>query len=204
MDLWTAPSPLVLASTSAARRGLLRGAGIDPEVVASGVDERALEAQAQAERLGPGALALRLAAEKALAVSRRHPGSWVVGADQVLEADGEALHKPADRAEAARHLSRLSGRPHALRSAVALARDGMLEDSFVETAVLALRPLTQSAIARYLDAVGDAALAGAGAYQVEGLGIHLMERIEGDHATILGLPLIPLLSALRVRGCLAF
>lgn len=202
--VWTAERPLVLASTSATRRDLLRGAGIEAETVASGLDERRVEAAAAAERLKPAALALRLAAEKALAVSRRHPGRWVVGADQLLDLDGEVLHKPPDRAAAAEHLSRLSGRTHALHAAVALARDGALEDSFVESAALAMRPLAPAAIARYLDAVGAEALQGAGAYRVEGLGIHLFARIAGTHAAILGLPLLPLLAILRDRGCLAF
>jgi septum formation protein len=202
--VWTAARPPILASTSATRRDLLSGAGIAAEIVASGVDERAVEEAAEAERLKPAALALRLAAEKALAVSRRHPERWVIGADQLLDLDGEVLHKPADRAAAAAHLGRLSGRTHALHSAVALALDGALEDSFLETATLTMRPLASEAIARYLDAVGGRALQGAGAYQVEGLGIHLFARIAGSHSAILGLPLVPLLAILRDRGCLAF
>jgi septum formation protein len=203
MGFWTDPAPLILASASRTRRDLLWSAGIDAETIASGVDERALEENAVVERLGPGALALRLAGAKALAVSRRHPDRWVLGADQVLDVDGEVLHKPADRAEAAANLARLKGRPHALRSAVALARGGALEDSFVESAVLTMRPLGAAAIDAYLDVVGAAALQGAGAYQVEGPGIHLFARIEGDHSTVLGLPLIPLLAMLRDRDCLA-
>lgn len=204
MALWTAARPLVLASTSRTRHALLAAAGIDAEAIGPEVDERAVEAAAMAECLRPAGLALRLAAEKALAVSRRLPDRLVVGADQVLDLDGEVLHKPADRGEAAAHLGRLVGRSHLLHSAVALARGGELDDSFVESATLAMRPLGPGAVARYLAEAGERALSGAGAYQVEGLGIHLFSRIAGDHATILGMPLLPLLARLRERGCLAF
>jgi septum formation protein len=204
MDLWTGSAPPLLASTSRTRRLLVEGAGIAVDTVASGVDERAVEAEAASRRLDPAALAASLAAAKALAVSRRHPDRLVIGADQVLDLDGAVLHKPADRAAAAAHLARLAGRTHALRSAVALARGGAVEESFVESARLRMRPLGPDAIAAYLDRIGEAALQGAGAYQVEGLGIHLFDAIEGDHSTILGLPLIPLLRALRGRGLVAF
>ncbi|HEY8383922.1 MAG TPA: nucleoside triphosphate pyrophosphatase [Microvirga sp.] len=198
--LWLAPQPLLLASTSEARRAVLKAAGIPADVQGSGVDERAIEAAH--EHLGPSALAERLAAEKALAVSRRSPGRIVVGADQVLDAGGLALHKPGTREVAARHLSDLAGRPHALRSAVAVARDGSIVEAFVESAHLHMRPLSEDAIARYLDAVPPAVLQNAGVYQVEDIGVHLFERIEGDHSTILGLPILPLLAALRRLGCL--
>ena len=200
--LWTAERPLILASTSATRRALIRSAGVPAETESSGIDEREVERQSQG--LAPAALALRLAEEKALAVSRRRPERLVLGADQVLDLDGEVLHKPADRAAALAHLRRLAGRSHVLHSACALARDGAVFDGFAAGAVLTMRALGPDALERYLDAAGAAALSGAGAYQVEGLGIHLFESIEGEHSTILGLPLLPLLTRLRALGCLAF
>jgi septum formation protein len=202
--LWTAPAPLLLASASATRRALLAGAGLAVDVEAPGVDERAVERSIDEKALGPADLALHLAAEKALAVSRRRPDRLVLGADQVLDLGGVVAHKPGDRATARAQLLALSGRTHALHSAGALARDGALVDSFVDTARLTMRPLSEAAIEAYLDLLGPEILGSVGVYQVEGLGIHLFERIEGQHATILGLPLLPLLSSLRRLGALAF
>jgi septum formation protein len=202
--LWTGAAPLLLASTSRTRRLLLESAGIPVETEAPGVDERAVEAAAQGEGLDPSGLAARLAAEKALSVSRRYPGRLVLGADQVLDLDGRVLHKAPDRAAAIDKLLDLAGRRHALRSAVALAQDGAVIEAFVESAVLAMRPLDGPMIERYLDTAGPDALSSVGAYQIESLGVHLFEEVQGDHATILGLPLIPLLARLRARGRLAF
>lgn len=200
-SLWTAPHPLVLASTSATRRGLLERAGIPVETQRPDIDERQVE---DASRLAaPERLAARLAAEKALAVSRIRPGRLVLGADQVLSCDGSIFHKPADRCDALRQLRALSGRTHALHSAGCLARDGEPVTWFHDKALLSMRSLDERALNLYLDEAGEQALSGVGCYQVENLGIHLFERIEGDHATILGLPLIPLLAALRRLGCLA-
>ncbi len=198
--LWLDPSPLVLASTSATRLALLRGAGLDPDPEAPGVDERALEAGLGAD---PRAVAAGLARAKALAVSARRPGCLVIGADQTLEVEGALLHKPDGRKAAAAQVARLAGRTHALHAAVALARDGAILDAFVETARLAARPLGPEAVERYLDLAGDAVTRSVGAYQLEGLGVHLFERVEGEHSAILGLPLLPLLAALRRQGLLA-
>jgi septum formation protein len=200
--LWTGGTPLLLASTSATRRALLEAAGLPVDTQASGIDERAVEDEAR--DLAPADLASRLAREKALAVSRRDPGRLVLGADQVLELEGCVLHKPADRAAALRQLRRLCGRVHLLHSAGVLARGGAVLDGFVASASLTMRPLGEDAMARYLDAAGEAALGGAGTYRIEGLGIHLFDSVAGDHSTILGLPLIPLLARLRALGCLAF
>lgn len=202
--LWTQPDNLLLASTSAARLALLVSAGLPVETQGSGIDERAVEDAARTENLDPPALARRLAAEKALAVSRRHPGRIVLGADQVLEHEGTVFHKPANRAAAQAQLQALAGRCHTLHSAGAVAIAGRVVENFVTSAHLTMRPLTPEAIDLYLDLAGNDVLQSVGVYQVEGLGIHLFETVEGDHSTILGLPLLPLLSALRRLGCLAF
>lgn len=199
--LWLAPAPLLLASASATRRDLLASAGLPVETAPARIDERALEAESGG--LAPAALALRLARAKAEEVAARHPGRVVVGADQVLECEGRVFHKPADARAAHDHLVRLQGRTHALHSAVAILRDGRAED-FVETALLTMRPLPAEAIDAYLRLAGAAVTRSVGAYQLEGLGIHLFARIAGDHSTILGLPLTPLLARLRGMDLLAF
>ncbi|MBB5762580.1 nucleoside triphosphate pyrophosphatase [Methylorubrum rhodesianum] len=204
--LWRAPAPLLLASASATRRDLLTGAGLPVETAPARIDERALEAEGG--DISPVELARRLARAKAQEVAARHPGRVVIGADQVLECEGRVFHKPADRAAAHDHLTRLQGRTHALHSAVAILRDGRAEpfvaQDFVETARLAMRPLDAAAIDTYLRLAGPAVTTSVGAYQLEGLGIHLFERVEGDHSTVLGLPLTPLLARLRGLGLLAF
>ncbi len=201
-SLWRGSAPLLLASTSPTRRALLESAALTVETRAPGVDERAVEAQAAG--LSPADLAERLAAAKAATVAVQAPDRVVIGADQVLDLDGTVFHKPADRAGAAAHLARLQGRTHALHSAVALAVDGAVAEVFVATARLTMRPLDATGIDAYLDAAGPAVTGSVGAYQLEGVGIHLFDRIEGDHSTILGLPLPPLLARLRERGLLAF
>lgn len=198
--LWQGATPLVLASKSAARRALLDAAGLPFDALAVDVDERALEADAVAQGATPANVAAVLARAKALAGSSLRSGRLVIGADQTLALGLEAFHKPADRAGAAEQLRRLSGRTHALHAALAVARDGAVLFEAVETAFLTLRPLDERALAAYLAAAGDAVLTSVGGYQLEGLGIHLFERIEGEHAVILGLPLLPLLDFLRRQG----
>lgn len=198
---WTGPDPLLLASTSPTRRLLLESAALPVETAAPDVDERALEAASAG--LSPPDLALHLARAKAESVAARHPGRIVLGADQVLDLYGTVFHKPADGASARAQLARLSGRTHALHSAVVLA--GAVEDAFVETARLTLRPLDERAIAAYVDCAGaERVRASVGGYQLEGPGIHLFESVAGDHSTVLGLPLLPLLARLRAAGLLAF
>ena len=198
---WLRPDPLVLASTSPTRRLLLDSAALPVDCVAPDVDERALEAACLG--LSPPDLALHLARAKADSVATRYPGRIVLGADQVLDLDGTVFHKPMDEAEARAQLARLSGRTHALHAAIALAGD--VRDGFVETARLTLRPLDATAIAAYVDCAGaDRVRSSVGGYQLEGPGIHLFESVAGDHSTVLGLPLLPLLARLRAAGCLEF
>jgi septum formation protein len=195
MTLWRGKHPLVLASQSPTRQALLANAGIDFEAVAAEIDERAVQ---QASGLSaPGDIAALLAREKALSVSSRQPGKYVIGADQTL-AQGERLFsKPAGRSQAAEQLCALAGRIHQLHSAVAVARDGTILFEAVAIAAMTMRRLGEAEIDVYLDQAGEAVTSSVGAYQLEGLGVHLFERIEGDHFTILGLPLLPLLAFLR-------
>ncbi|CAA2156892.1 Maf-like protein YceF [Methylobacterium brachiatum] len=198
---WLRPDPLLLASTSPTRRLLLESAALPVETASPDVDERAVEASSLG--LSPPDLALRLARAKADAVAARHPGRVVIGADQVLELDGTIFHKPRDSDAACAQLARLAGRTHALHSAVALA--GAIDDGFVETARLTIRPLDARAIAAYVDCAGaEKVRASVGGYQLEGPGIHLFDSVAGDHSTVLGLPLLPLLARLRAAGYLDF
>lgn len=192
---------LVLASASPARRALLEAAGLGFEIVPAEVDEAALKVRHAG--LEAAALAGVLADAKAAEVSRQRPEALVIGADQVLAVESELLDKPADRAAAADSLARLQGRGHALISAVSLATQGTVAWRHAETARLVMRPLSDDAIARYLDRAGDDVLASVGAYRLEGLGVTLFERVEGDYFTILGLPLLALLAELRRRGAIA-
>ncbi|NEU10663.1 septum formation protein Maf [Methylobacterium sp. BTF04] len=200
--LWLGSRPLLLASTSPTRRALLESAGLPVDTQSPDVDERALEAECGG--LAPTELALALARAKAEAVAGRAPGRIVVGADQVLDCDGTVFHKPANAEAARHHLAQLAGRTHRLHSAVALIGADGVPETFVETAHLTLRPLDDAAIAAYVALAGADVLGSVGAYRLEGLGIHLFTQISGDHSTILGLPLIPLLARLRVRQLLAF
>jgi septum formation protein len=195
MTLWRGKHPLVLASQSLTRQALLANAGIDFEAVAAEIDERA--AQHASGLLAPGDIAALLAREKALSVSSRQPGKYVIGADQTL-AQGERLFsKPAGRPQAAEQLRALAGRSHELHSAVAVARDGKILFEAIAIAGMTMRRLGEAEIDVYLDQAGEAVTSSVGAYQLEGLGVNLFERIEGDHFTILGLPLLPLLAFLR-------
>lgn len=192
---WRHARPILLASGSVTRRGLIEAAGLPVENLAADLDERALQ-RALGRDTGPAAVAAALAAAKADRVTVAHPDRIVVGADQVLDLDGQPMGKPADAAQAVSQLTRLSGRTHNLHSAVAIRAPGA-EFDFVATASLTLRRLDAPFIARYVAAAGPTIYACAGGYQIEALGIHLFERIEGEHTTILGLPMLPFLAALR-------
>lgn len=195
---WRADAPLILASKSAGRRQVLAQAGLHFEARPADVDERAIESALG--DVGPDAVAAALARAKALAVSAAAPGRLVLGADQVASCGARLFGKPETREKAAELLRFLSARRHRLHSALALARDGAIMFETLAHADLAMRPLSDAFIAAYLDAMGDAALASAGAYQVEGLGAQLFESVSGDHWTIMGLPILPLLDALRRLG----
>ena len=194
--------PIILASGSPHRRAMLENAGISFAVEVSTLDERAIEAPLQESGVGPEDVALVLAEAKAVDVSGRHPGALVIGADQTLSLGDRVFHKPADMEDARRTLLALSGQTHRLNSAVVLAQDGVAVWRHVGVAEMTMRALDPGFIGRHLARVGDKALGSVGAYQVEAEGIQLMERIDGDLFTIIGLPLLPLLAELRARGAI--
>lgn len=196
---------LILASGSSTRRAMLAAAGVAFEVVPADVDEPALRSafRQQHPRATSMNIAEMLAAAKAQDVGRRHPQALVIGSDQVLDLDGEIFAKPHDAAGVRTTLQRLSGRTHALHAAVALARGEDVAWSANDTATLTMRALSPAFIDGYVDRAGAAVCQSVGAYQIEGLGIQLFKRIDGDHFTILGMPLLPLLQELRAQGVLA-
>ena len=195
-------STLVLASHSAARARLLTEAGVVFDVEGPQVDEGSRKAEALARGLDPRAVALDLAEAKALEVSRRRAG-LVIGADQTLDLDGRLFDKPQTLQVARTQLQALSGRAHRLHSAVALAETRAVRWHEVQTVTLHMRVVSDAFLDDYLAREGEALLGCVGAYRLEGLGAQLFERIEGDYFTVLGLPLLPLLAALRDEGRLA-
>ncbi len=200
MSLWLAPDPLVLASRSAARRALLEAAGIPIESHPADIDERGLEEKAALQ--SPAAVAAFLAREKAAVVAVSRPGRLVLGADQTLVLETERFAKPADLTAARAQLFALRGRTHELHSAIAFVLDTTVVFEHVDTVWLTMRSFSESFLDRYLDTAGTAASASVGGYQMEGPGIQLFERIDGDYFTILGLPLMAALDFLRRHGCL--
>ena len=201
MTVWRERQPLILASQSAVRKSLLVNAGIAVETVPADIDERKI--QKGSGLTDPGQVAALLAAEKAKFISAKHPERYVVGADQTLALGERLFSKPADLAAATAHIKTLSGQTHTLHSSVSIAKDGMALFSHVSVARMTMRSLTDSEIAAYIGEAGAAVTSSVGAYQLERTGVHLFERIEGDHFTILGLPLLPLLGFLRSRNLLA-
>ena len=193
---------LILASQSPFRRMLMENAGLAFTAEAARIDERAVETALAAQNPSPQDVAETLAIEKARDVSGRHPGALVIGSDQTLSLEGRMFHKPADMAEAKSHLASMSGRSHSLNCGIALVRDGETLWSHVSIAHLTMRPLSDAFIDRHLARVGERILASVGAYQLEGEGVQLFERIDGDYFTILGLPLLPLLAKLRDLGAI--
>jgi septum formation protein len=192
----------VLASKSVVRRGLLEAAGIPVTVDPAAIDERAIEARMADAKSGSELVAQLLAREKTLAVAQRRPGI-ILGADQTLALNNRRFSKPASRAAAREQLLTLAGGTHTLHSAAAVASDGKIVFETVSTARMTMRILSDATVDAYLDAAGDNVTRSVGAYQLEGLGVHLFEKVDGDHFTVLGLPLLSLLAHFRKSGLLA-
>ena len=188
---------LILASSSATRKALLAATALRFATSPAQIDERALERDLLGKGAGPADVARSLAIAKAREVSARSGTALVIGADQVLALGDSLLHKPVDRDEALAHLAMLAGRTHQLHAGLALARHGQVLWSHVETASLHMRASTEAERLASVEREGDAVLASVGGYRLEGPSIRLFERIEGDYFTILGLPVLPLLAALR-------
>jgi septum formation protein len=201
MPLWLADQPLVLASKSAIRGAILRAAGLAIEVCPADINERMIE-QGSAAR-DPDAIAALLAREKARTISARLAGRIVLGADQTLALGEQRFSKPTDRTAAREQLKLLRGQTHELHTAIALVREDVILFEHRETARLTMRAFSDRFLEDYLDAAGADVTASVGGYQLEKTGIQLLERVEGDHFVILGLPLLPLLQHLRQAGWLA-
>ncbi len=200
--LQTHGSRLVLASGSLARAALLRSAGIVMDVLPSSVDEAAIKHEARSAHRTPEATALLLAVAKARQVAASHSDTLVIGADQVLVSEQRWFDKPADMGQARSHLLALRGRRHVLHTAACVQCNDRLIWSHVARPALTMRDFSDATLDAYLDLEGDRLLASVGAYRVEGPGIHLFDRIEGEHAAILGLPMLALLAWLREQGVL--
>ena len=189
---------IVLASTSPTRQAMLRSAGLDFTAHAPQVDERSLVAKHPEWQ--PAEIALRLAEAKAEDVSSRHRPSVVIGADQVLALGSRTYSKPRNTADCRKQLQDLRGKTHLLISAVVCARDGQAAWSHVAEARLTMRDFSDDFLEHYLGAIGNDCTSSVGGYKIEGLGLQLFERVEGNHFTILGLPLLPLMAHLRQTG----
>jgi septum formation protein len=189
---------LILASSSAIRRQMLEAAGVEHDAIASGVNEEALKAV----HSDPLELTSELAAAKAISVSRVSPDAWVIGNDSVVSVEGRLFDKPASREAAADHLRAFSEKAMQLTSAVALAKGGKPDWRHAESATLQVRQLSEAFIQAYLDAEWPEVGYCVGVFRMEGRGVQLFERVEGNHFTLLGMPLIPLLGALRERELL--
>lgn len=192
----------ILASKSSIRAKMLTDAGLSIELAPSSIDERALEAPAMKRGASPAAIAELLAREKSLAVSQHRPGRIVIGADQTLALGTRRFSKPLDRAAAREQLCALRATTHTLASAAAIARDGDILWSGVDEVSLTMRDFSDAYLDAYLDMMGAHVLTTVGGYQLEGRGIQLFSAIHGDYFTILGLPLLGLLAALRDQGFL--
>lgn len=190
-------TPLILASKSQSRAALLNNAGLTFDTMAAEIDERAAEQPLIEAGGSPQDIAELLAEVKAMDVSERNPGKLVIGADQTLGFGDKRFNKPVDDAAARAQLLEMAGKSHQLHSAVACVKDGETLWRYVSTATLTMREISPEEVGRYMARVGDQVRSSVGCYQLEGLGVQLFEKIEGDYFTILGLPLLPLLSYLR-------
>jgi septum formation protein len=191
---------LILASASPYRAAMLANAGVQVEKIPAAIDERAVEETLEKSVLSPADIAQVLAQAKAEEVSSRCPDACVIGSDQTLSLEGVILHKPASMDAAIDRLMALSGKTHSLNSAVCLVRNGEVLWTHVETTHITFRKLDPAFIGRHLGRVGKKALTSVGAYQIEGEGAQLIEHIDGDFFSIIGLPLLPLLEQLRKQG----
>ncbi len=195
---------LILASLSESRSTMLHSAGLNFRQIGAGVDEAALRAGLEAaECWSPEQIAMALARAKALAVSAAHGGAYVIGADQVLDVGGAVWDKPGGREKTRKQLFALKGRKHMLHSAVSVAVEGKVLWETIDTAHVRFRDYSEDFIERYLNVVDDSVFDCVGACQIEALGVHVLENVSGDHFTILGLPLLPLLAYLREAGLIA-
>ena len=201
MALWLADAPLVLASKSEIRRSVLEAAGLPVEILPADIDERGIEKNASASE--PRSVAMLLAREKAKAVAAKLPGRLVLGADQTLSLGRERFSKPVNRDAARAQLLTLRGKTHELSSGIALVRDGAVLFEDCAVARLTMRNFSERFLDSYLDAAGASVTQSVGGYQLEKTGIQLFEKIEGDHFTILGMPLFSLLPFLRAQKFLA-
>jgi septum formation protein len=188
---------LILASSSASRQMLMRNAGLSFSAQPADIDERAVDSRLEKQGATPNRIAVELAKAKALAVSALNPEAIVLGCDQTMSLGTRIYHKPKDMAEAHANLMSLSGKTHRLNCGAALARNGEIIWDIVTIADMTVRELNDAFVDRHLKRVGSDVLSSVGAYQLEGEGIQLFTAIEGDYFTILGLPLIPLLTKLR-------
>lgn len=199
MTLWCA-EPLVLASKSAPRRALLEAAGIPLAIDPADIDERAAEAASPQEAATPEGAALLLARAKAFETAKRNPARIVLGADQTLALGNERFSKPKSREAARAQLRKFSGKTHALHSGIAVVCDGNVLFETVSSAHLKMHDFSDAFLDAYLDEAGERVMQSVGAYQLESVGVNLFEKIEGDHFTILGMPLMPLLAYFRSSG----
>jgi len=193
---------LVLASASPSRRAMLQAAGLDCVIDPPAVDEDSIKQAMRADGAGPADVAEALAEMKAKQVSRRHPNAMVVGADQMLECGTVWFDKPVDRDHARGHLQALRGKSHRLIASVVVVQNEARQWHFNGSVTLTMRPFSDGFLDDYLDRAGDRVLTSVGAYQLEGLGAQLFNKVDGDYFTVLGLPLLPLLDYLRTRGIL--
>lgn len=187
---------LILASGSAARAAMLRSAGLTFKIIPADVDEKKITAAFKTKNASPRRIAAELAAHKALAVSAQNPGALVIGSDQVLAEGGRLMGKARSKAEATKKLKMLRRKTHVLISAAAIAQNGTIIWRHADSAALTMRDFSPAMLRAYLDAAGDALTRAVGAYEAEGLGAWLFETVRGDHFTVMGMPLLPLLAHL--------